>query len=870
MKAIYRLGIVLGIVVGSLLVVTRAMAINIPDAAPALLQNSNPTCDELQVVLIVDQSGSMFGFYDRDGNFVPATDPAGLRFEAAKLAAETLSGLRYAAYADSTIQMAMVYFASNTITKMGWQPITPADQPASDKLLQGLQQYFVPLSYALEGDTRIFPAFEAASLLFDDLGAQNGNCPLRIVIAVTDGQPTDRNVNGFDAEAYLEDLADYVRQYMPPDIYAVHVIGLDANDSHWNRLRQAWEDVAGSADRAIKVETAAQMAARINKIVLEATDGLTPTGGVVKLCVDNPTIVMPPYVQQAQIVFVKDDPNQHLQVQDSLGNLLEGSSPSLPNNVTFAGYNTSVEKMNISQPEPGIWQLLTQLPSSSLAQCQVSLISIKAVPKLVQPIPGAVGVQYQNFPFEFQIADGQGNSLPGYADSNYALQMQVKLVTSNQNEQVLNLGADPGQVFSQTVPLLYAGQNSLTVTATSRLPNGQSVEIFDQSIIDFDVEPVQLRFLDGPSNNVPNPQYVEMPWRLAITAVKSTSPITLDLPTSVVLTVTHESGDNILISPVIEADEYSMAFTPEKSGSYTITYEAAVIIPDGSKVRINQERANFTVFPVTRIGAELASEEVVIATNPFWQPTGIDAVVQMVDENGNPVTPSQVGAPDPLDVFTVQIEDNDSNDVTGNIRLINAGQPGSFRLTTNDLGPGEYIVKLSENSELAPDYLWSQPAWTYTIRGARDPKFYAYLAMVVLAVTAVVLAIYRAIEIRRHPLSGHIQIYEEKMDAISGSSVPRVLFKRNLKRQNRMTFKQPGGQGYMQQIRRIKVKCESESASKAGTAVVEIDYKKGKSKSTYTLVPGNARSIGGGCFIVKDPSASGIASGDNSSLEAAF
>lgn len=865
MKAIYRFGVVLGILASSLLVVTRMATATVLPSPPALLQVSGPTCDELQVALIVDQSGSMFGFFsDRDNSFVEATDPAGLRFLAAEFAAETLSGLRYGAYTSSTIQMSMVYFAGNTITQMDWQPITPNTPDESKQILQGLEQFFVPLPTALEGSTRIFPAFEAVSLLFDDLGAQNGNCPVRIVIAVTDGQPTDENIPAFNAETYLQDLADYVRQYMPPDTYSVHVIGLDARNSHWDRLRQSWEDVAGSSDRATKVETDAQMAAQINKIILEATDGLVPTAGVLKLCVSDPTLIIPPYVQQARIVLVKDDVSQHLELQDSFGNVLEGSS-GLPSNVQVNGYNERIETMDISNPEPGRWQLLTQLPASSLAQCQVSLISITAKPEMKQPAPGMSGIQYQNFPFEFQIVDNQGNPLPDYSDPDYQLQMTVELMAAGGNDQLLALGADPGQVFSQTVPLLYAGRNSLGVTATSRLPGGGSVEIFNQPITSFDVEPVRLRFLDGPSNSVPNAQYVEMPWRLAITVVGGTAPITLDLPTSVAITVTHESGDSLLLSPLNEAGEYEVAFTPEKSGQYSVTYEAAVIIPDGSRVTLNRDSSSFSAFPVTRISTELVSEDTVVATNPFWQPIGIDAIIQMVDEAGNPVTPSQVGSADPLAVFVMKIEDQDGNDVTGNIRLISAAQPGSFRLTANDLGPGEYVVNISENSELNQDYLWSQPSWAYTIRGTRDPQFYAYLAMGILLATAMVLAGYRTVEIRRHPLSGYIQIYEEKVDALSETPTTRILFRRNLSKRNRVTWSRLGGQGCLTQIKRIKMKCESESASKARTAVVEIKYK-GRPASSYTLVPGNARSIGGGCFIVKDPSASTV-SGEGAGLE---
>lgn len=807
------------------------------------------TCDELQVIFIIDQSGSMFGFEDEEGDFVPPTDPTGLRFFAPEEAVDLLGSLRWQAYPDSTIRVAMIHFGDQPRTAMPWQQIDPANKAEYEQLLQDLDIYFAPLDNSL-GNTLFLGPMQAAASLFSQVTPQVDGCPTRLVVLVTDGLPAD-GTRGFGWESHLQEVAEYVEQFMPPPDHRIYVIGVDEADAFFTNAESAWANVTGGPDRVLRARSQAEMASLLTRIINEAAATLIGRG-TVRGCVDEGgRMVVPPYLQELRVTLFKATPGLHLEIRDAGGRALTDALPG----VTVQGFDEPIESVTVSNPQPGIWQVLTELPPDSADQCLVSFIGIVAREQVVMPQPGEAVVQFQEVPVAFQLVDSNGDPLPDYNNPDYDLQMDVELVYVNGEEQILTLGANPGQEYRGTVVPEHTGNVSLQVNAISRDDDNVEHAIFNKFVVDFEVRPVRFVMLEGPDAGSPIGQYTEVPLAFAM-VVTGQQPVELALPTVVSATILHEgSGEQTSLALLRDSGTYQAAFRPDEAGAYRLVYEAAVNTSQGTKL-IERNQIGFDVFPVELMSAEFVPPFENVATDPLRRPTGIDLRIQLVDETGQVTSPSAIGVRNPDEVFTVTVRDEgDEVLLQGTDVLLRTGQPGVYRLRENELEAGQYTVFVEPATALAKGYDWEDVSWTVEVTGLVNPLFYSLLAITLLLVTAVVLGVISQIKVRQHPLSGVVQIYEEQADLsdLEGAT-KKTLFSANLPRRNRVTYKPNIRQGGCQNITSLKVTCPNEQAATDRTATVEVYYK-GKKPSKVVLSSGSPVTIGPGCYIVKDPQA---------------
>lgn len=846
------------ILLSGLLLTVRVLASPGRGTPPA--QTTGGTCDELQVIFVVDQSGSMS--QELKGGRQPS-DPDGLRFFGPAKAVEVLSSLRYHWYQASRVRTALVHFGDKPRTQMPWTDLDATTSAEHEALKRDLSPFFDPVPSL--GNTNVLAAFQTASSLFNQAPPQRGNCPIRAVIVLTDGLPA-LAVDDFDWVEHMEELGKYVDQYMSPPQHSIYVIGIDRENTYWPAVEPYWVRVAGDPGKVRRALDEADMGHEVYAIVEELAGSLKTgdRGGKATMeCVEGgKKLPVPPFTQQVQMTLIKPYADLHLEVLDERGQPLEPSRSDV--SVTVEGYDEPVETLTVRNPQPGLWDVLTQLPYTDTSRCQIRLLRFDAVGELVSPDDTETPLQYKRLPVLFRVTDTDGNPLPDYRDARYALQVEVNLVGPSAQDQVIILNANPDQEYhGETIPL-EPGANELRVEGESRNPDGTPFPVFEQSIATIQVRSVRLAITEHPTEVVE--QYVEVPLSFAIVD-GGQQPIKLDLPTALSATVTYEGETVSLVLSAGPDHVYSTSYQPQKAGRYEVRYEASVATPRGD-VSLGSEAFAFEVFPVKRIGAKILApqgdsllarvglhklaEGHYVATDPILRPTGLVLHVQMIDEDGNDISPGHVGAANPMSVFRVEMLNEKYEDVSSDLKVTNTGKPGLFQIESSSLGRGQYEVQVMPDTELGRGYTWAEESWSKTVHGEIDPLFYALIVGALILVASGTSAAVAFARARRHPLSGYIEVFQEVPDA--QGSYRKTVLKRQLPRWNRIVIRVPrsapaiGGV-----VRRFIVSCPTEEDSKAGRARVEARFRSGPNPVAILDPAAPATPLGSGFSIEKGP-----------------
>ena len=502
-----------------------------PPAAIPPAPAAASVCDELQVIFIADQSGSMAGYTDATGQYFPPTDPINMRFDGLKAGVATLIGV-HPAYQDVRFKAAIINFGDTVQTLMDWTDLNPMTTAEADAQMAQLAPLFnptLPLGNTLPG-----LGIQEASVFFEKGGVrpQVDGCPRRVVILLTDGLPYD-DVPGFNWQTHMASTAAYARQFLPSPNYSLYVIGLDQNGAFFDESLDEWAAVTGDPDRVLLAANPGQMGAYIAQIL---ADALANTGdiNITRGCADNGQIVVPPYKQQLRIMLFKTtDPNLHLEVQDPGGRRLDDSLAD----VTITGQAGAVETLVVSNPQPGVWRVLTQLPAGTADQCLVNFIAIPAVEQVLEPADGIHVPRFTTVPITFQLVDEAGNALPDYGEDRYSLQMNVELRYGSGPKELLSLSANPGQQYRGQAAAYYEGPAEVFVNATALDDQRVEYTIFDKAIASFVVDPVSFVAVELPAAGRRIGQHTPLPISFAVVD-SAGQPVAIDVVPAVELNLT--------------------------------------------------------------------------------------------------------------------------------------------------------------------------------------------------------------------------------------------------------------------------------------------------------------------------------------------
>lgn len=815
-------------------------------AAPVLpshAQTPPASCDALQVVFIIDQSGSM------SGTTGDASDPDGLRFAAPQEAIKVLSALRYSTYQTTTIQVAMVHYGDRATTALPWTTLNVSSQADTDQLMNSIAQQLAPVP--AQGNTNTKGAFEYAATLFDEVRPQTDGCPIRTIVAVTDGQPRVAVAN-FDPTTHLQELTAFAQQRLPAPDHKIFVIGLDRTNEFFDQNKPLYDQLTQDSDKVFKVSTPAELAAAMAQVFNPNSESLAPLvnsgAAATAYCVNGPTIQVPPYLQQVRITLIKPERSLRLDVMDGTGQLLDESRTDVQVKVEGRTDNDPIEALTVIKPRPGVWTIQTPLPPASADLCQVRILQFNAAGKVIAPAPDQPVVQFSRTPFQMQIVDSSGDVLPDYGDPQYALRADVFVQSQGVTQTLPVLAGNQFEFNGELLPLS-AGPNQVKARATTRNLDGSDYVVFDQPLSTINVTPVEFALSQAPQG--PIPQHKPQAFEFALKAANQ--PAQISLPMRVTATLSHAGNTINLPLNDLGGGKFAADYTPAETGDYVLAYRAIVQTPNGDAV-VGDGAFPLQVFPTTLVALKFVEPqgERFDATDFLNRPTGLPLMVQLVGPDEQPLAPEQIGIANPSQAISLTVTDGNNNDVSGRLQLVPAGQPGVFSVNANGLGPGQYDITLATTGQLGENYAWAQPAWSRTLYGEINKSFFALLAGAGAIAGVIALGAAGVAGTKRHPLTGSIALYQEipvlSDDGEMATLQRRYLVKQPLPNRNRVTLT-PSDTSV---IRKLIVTCESDAQSKNKQARVQVVQRSGKTMPVL-LSPGLKTPVGG-YYLVKDES----------------
>ncbi len=678
------------------------------------------TCNELQLIFLVDQSGSMRG----NSAHPVVNDPLKLRFEGPKHAVERIGILRYTQYPTMTVRFALVNFGTAAEVGIDWTSIAAANDAQWTQQWGMLSQALAPGKWdtADMGNTNFVGAFEKAGELFNRLPQQIGNCPTRAVIVLTDGRPQLPDL-GFSMPDHFAKLQKFVDTSMPLSAYNIYVIAM-SQDAFWNETESYWLKVTGNQKKDnIKtglVNDDKEIGDRFAKIIQEwlprPLQCFDPARG---------TIIVPPFLQQVSFTLYKatSQPN-HLRIEDERG-IIEPSRTDIK--TTIEGFNGPIETVRVVGPLPGVWRIKTNLP---VEKCDIQMLPIPANGNLLTPAVNRGSLrQFSQFDVSFQITDSAGNPLPEYGPA-YPLQIKAS-VNDVSGIDVLNALPDGKNKFTAPYIPIEPGAHTIDLLATSRDAEGKTIEIVKRQIGAFTIEPVKLTVSAGPTAGSRIQQYAPISTTLALVAGADNKSVTITLPVNITanLFVADKSQSLPLVAGTDGA--WTGTVTPQQTGLHRIQYAGSVTLSDGTKKELGKSDISFNVSAATLLKPQVLkpAQPVFEGTNFLGQPNGLVFEVQIVDATGKMVEPSQVVEGSNDQVFKLGVTDSSRRDRSAELVLQRTAQPGVYRAEAKNFGADDYTIRILPAANLKPDFVWGDKAWTYNYKGTLNMGVFGLLAI---------------------------------------------------------------------------------------------------------------------------------------------
>jgi|GEM_PF-4399365 len=788
--------------------------------------SQTPTYDGLNILFIVDQSGSMGGVrYGGDSIYGEGYDPADLRFFGPQYVLEWLSSyVRATTGIDRPeVNIAMVNFGTEPRPIMDWTNVDldflNAPEVDRDNIVNALSRnrYFNPATGEYENLvwTNHRQAFRFAKTVYDGAPkAPVGEQYLTVVIMLTDGSPCMPNENcdnlgndGF-AAGHLTNIAPEVHSAFPQS--RVYVVGIDASDAYWSALLPYWETVAcpdpASCDRDLQLKqtvTEPEIATHFNEILTNLV-GLLGNVNVTSQNLNPPQdFFVQPYSQSMQLNVFKS-------VSEPLNNAIELLQPDdqVPIDLNPSGLDTPIEIYQIDNPIPGDWSI--NFDSSALSNVQtvnfvVDQINVGAEMRVDnQPAGNASTIdidQYEATPLAVAIIDGGGIAVERYGDSNgdgqpdYPLTVVAKIYDAT-------LTDPSSRPLIETVTLeddtTLPAQNYFVTSWMPSLADTPFEARVDVSYID-DAGLTQYLLQDYPvyegfrANEVvfittgPNTNSVLQDSAIEIqTAIqRKATAQTVDwlLPNTVTqIEVLDDTGTSIstvlLPNTSTEAGTITADVVLTTPGQFELVTEVGVVddagnfisysaLPSTYPIQVRPKQSlsvNITVSPDEE-SVPAQALDVQVFPPQLWRTTSTTIQVEIINEYTNsPVSLSSLtnGAVDRPVVIL------NNNDISGDLQEVS---PGVYALTRDDLGMGEQEIEASaasSSANLIEDYEWQNP--TAALTQNRTLAGFIWQGILALLVALGMLAFAGVLLKRRHtkitslPLKGDLTLIKRYVE----------------------------------------------------------------------------------------------------------
>ncbi|GEM_PF-6675638 len=745
----------------------------------------SPVCDSLEVVFLVDQSGSMPGSSKHP---VP-NDPQGLRFYGplrvlrwmGQDAVDT-TALRLPSRPAIKYQAALVDFGDEATIRLPWTSIAPATGDDWQDLAGTLEATLAPYGGS-KGYTNLERALRKARDLFAQRATPRDGCPRRAILLLTDGRP-DLLADDFTVQGHMEQVKALVQGELAQMGVELWVTAInDSQDNYWPAMEPLWKrilppDKPGEPPHALLVNSQDEIGDRFMQLMAQLTGrDFTP----VKI---GPRCVAP-YLQAIVFTFYKREIGEHLQISDPLGPITAARQDI---GVQVTGYDEPIETLRIERPIPGRWVISTSAPRSDVI---IDVDKVPPVARLVEPA-GRAGLQYVETPVVIQFTDSQGRALPEYNDPLFALTVEAQVEVGGKAQPLVLTPLSEHRYAGSFVPLS-PGENRVMISAVSRGPkeveppdggecNWEALQVLGtRQVGTINVAPLAVRQLGAAGGDCPLQVGDQLRVGYQVQAADDGRPALLSLPVDWegFLEAAGQRSALTYQGPEAATGIYTATVALETAGPQRLVTNVTVRLPDGTKAPLANLEQQFNVVASTGVSAEIrllqaatrpldalhlspAAPGEQVARDPFWRWLPVILEVRLVGEDGAAVDPSQVlrtGAGVPIKLTLTRVGDVRWRDVP----LQASDVPGLYRAQVAGLGLGSYTVRaqLADGVTAACGSRFD-PGAPVTLKRVENPWIVLQLALATAVLVALLVRLLWILCSRRNPCQGHIEVIDLK------------------------------------------------------------------------------------------------------------
>lgn len=485
----------------------------------AMTELSDQPYTGLDLVVLVDQSGSMGGRTYGSTDHPTPNDPNNLRFEGAQFLVDWLGSARlaYGKSRDIDFRVALIDFGDTVQTRLDITTIAPESEQEWKAKLAELRQQVSATQFGLRnmGNTNHLRAFQEAKQVFERMNAQEDKGRrLRAIIMLTDGipyvlsqagptvtpappgtpTPTATAVRPIPVRQYMPQLVDFATQNFPYPEYQIFVVGMNDSDTdQWGPVRNYWltithQNAELTANNEQVGATLQKYLGRIAQEMRLIPEDLIPCG---------PQDV-PPYLKSIRFTIHK------ARTQDTVTIKINGVDLNLSHSeqVIVDGRESFIESIEVLNPEPGLWDLI----------CQAGKLDPQIYRQQLPVESEILGLQDPRFqhvpaPIQIKFSGARGAPLPQYADPRYRLQVEVGVMHSS-SSVTLTLQPDSQGLYAVEFTPPEPGPYSLHLAATTQSAMRKSYRLLDEDVGSFIVSSAHPQLLDAPATTVLTPARV--------------------------------------------------------------------------------------------------------------------------------------------------------------------------------------------------------------------------------------------------------------------------------------------------------------------------------------------------------------------------
>ncbi len=751
------------------------------------LGNPNHQFDAVNILFIIDQSGSMGGeAFGGHPMFGPSgTDPFQLRFVGSQYGINWLSDFHDTIVLNTkpVINVAQIAFGSYPRELLDWVQIdtSAANWP------QQLDEYLFDISADRFGainlqETNFLSAIQRARTYFP-LPNSTSNA-LNAIIILTDGAPcisTDsrfhetqedgrivyncslNNSNRLEAmQDHLHSVQHYVQTQFPSNVNHLYVIGLDDDDEYWSHMENIWADIVCqnvnncSSDLHYKhvvdpTEIGMQMRLILNEIIQQVVPNIN---SFTQVSIPPGSFNVAPYQQLLRIEVYKSGTNPISDIAISSVNGAESTQHPI-------GLDTPIQIYRFENPVPGEWVIGVQ--------GGVTEVAVETISSGLRLNMNDEGEVFNAMPLVAELVNGE-NELFAVSPENdqYPLTVTANFYDATLVDRYQRPLVDTLQLQHDTIVTdsyrfqdnwlpKNSGRFEVRITATYVDDNGQTVVFVDEVTV---ADNIQIAPAVVEWNGIqPVSERVQNPFNIHARILNGNTGSPARNSDQVLLRVTLEDSNGDLLAPLnlpntsLTAGEISAAFSIDEPGFYIAQVEAGVLDNNGDFVRLGN----------ASIPQQLEARPMRSLSLVFLQPNEpyMDAQhfsLVPLELVMNTHVPIQIGLLDNSTGDWVSVEHvtdgvfnrpelllndgNDSQDITGNLIEI---QPGLYTLVLDDLGMGDFRfnarIDLPQDA-LTGDYVWASNSAIYNLsRGFSTSLIYLFVGILVFLIVAALIVV---------------------------------------------------------------------------------------------------------------------------------